>query len=113
MTFLTEFLEREPFYTYFDAFTPRVPIFVKKERILYTTRKSGPSSASGGDSIQTWLSAPSLGAKVIGPLQSPIAAKCPFQSCLDQHHFEVHHCWRCFEGVSSGVFDVVSQQHLT
>ena len=26
MTLYTEFLEREPFYTYFGAFTPEVPI---------------------------------------------------------------------------------------
>ena len=41
MTFFTEFLQREPFYTYSGAFTPKVLIFFlkkKKEPILCNTR---------------------------------------------------------------------------
>ena len=32
MTFFTEFLEREPFYTYSGAFTPKVPKKIVKKR---------------------------------------------------------------------------------
>ena len=42
MTFFTEFLQREPFYTYSGAFTPKVPLFFlkkkkKKESQFYAT----------------------------------------------------------------------------
>ena len=44
--------------------------------------QSGPSSLSGGGSIQTWLSVPSglRGDWWKVPLQSPIAATCPFRA---------------------------------
>ena len=43
---------------------------------------SDPSSAAGGGSIQTWPSVPSgfLGNSWKAPLQSPIAATCPFRT---------------------------------
>ena len=38
MTFFVEFLEREPFYTHDNVFTPKVSIWKKKEPILCNTR---------------------------------------------------------------------------
>ena len=76
--------------------------------------QSGPSSASGGGSIQTLPSVPSWVQKRVieGPTAVPDCHHTSFQSCIDQHHFEVHYRWRRREKKSSCQFRVCSYRRV-